>query len=96
MTAYVIADNDVTDAPAYQNYIDLIAPTVTAYGGTYLVRGGDVTYADTEWRPPRLVMIAFPDREAALRWVEAPELADLHAMRRRYAVSRLIVVDGVD
>ena len=96
MTAYVIVDNVVTDAPAYQTYIDAITPTVPAYGGCYLVRGGDIVFADSDWRPPRLVMIAFATREAALRWVEAPELADLHAMRHRYATSRMILVDGLD
>ncbi len=95
MTAYVIADNEVIDAEAYARYIDAIAPTVAAYGGRYLVRAGAVAFADSPWQPPRLVVLAFPDRAAALRWVEAPELAELHALRRRHAVSRMIVVDGV-
>ena len=96
MTVYVIVENDVTDAPAYQTYIDAIAPTVATYGGRYLVRGGDILFADSDWRPPRLVMIAFATHDAALAWIQAPELAALHAMRRRYAASRMILVDGLD
>ena len=32
--------------------------------------------------PGRAVLLSFPDREAALGWIEDPEFAEVHALRR--------------
>lgn len=96
MTAYVIVDNDVHDPEPYREYLALITPTVERYGGRYVVRAGKIHLADSDWHPERMVVIAFDDADAARRWVEAEDVAPIHAMRRRYATSKLIVIDGVD
>ncbi|WP_167854775.1 DUF1330 domain-containing protein [Mangrovimicrobium sediminis] len=96
MTAYVIVDNDVIDPEPYREYLRLITPTVERYGGRYLVRAGRIHLHDTDWAPGRMVVIAFDDAAAARRWVEAEDVAPIHAMRRRHAHSRLVVIEGVD
>ncbi len=40
MTAYIILDIEVTDPVRYAEYKELASPTVTQYGGKYIVRGG--------------------------------------------------------
>ena len=42
MPAYLLLDIEVTDADAYAKYKELGPPTVAAYGGHYLARGGSV------------------------------------------------------
>lgn len=32
--------------------------------------------------PGRIVILSFPDRQAALGWINDPELAEVHALRR--------------
>lgn len=94
--AYVLVDNTVHDTTAYATYIEQIAPTVTQYGGEYLVRGGEVLYRDSDWLPSRLVVIRFPNAAAAQRWIDADELQHLHRMRRDHARSQMILIEGVD
>jgi uncharacterized protein (DUF1330 family) len=96
MTVYVIVDNQVHNPEAYKEYLALITPTVAAYGGRYLVRAGKIHLTDSEWRPDRLVVMAFDTAEQATTWVNSPEIAHIHAMRRANATSKLIVIDGAD
>ena len=96
MSVYVIVDNDVHDPEPYAEYLRLVTPTVAQYGGRYVVRAGHIHFADSDWHPGRLVVIEFDDVAAARRWVEAEDTQEIHAMRRRHASSRLIIIDGVD
>ncbi len=96
MTVYVVVDNDVIDPERYAEYLKLITPTVFQYGGRYVIRAGEILHRDSDWSPDRLVVIEFDTEEAALAWVQAPEVAPIHDMRRRYATSKLIVIRGAD
>ena len=40
MPAYVVVDIQVTDPSGYEDYKKLAPPSISAYGGTYLARGG--------------------------------------------------------
>ena len=42
MTAYVIANLDVTDPSVFSDYGERVLPIIKKFGGRYLVRGGDV------------------------------------------------------
>ena len=42
MTAYIIADIQVTDAAAYEPYRPLAAASIARFGGRFVVRGGKV------------------------------------------------------
>ena len=95
MKTFVIVDNEIIDKKSYQAYIKAIAPTVEEFEGTYLIRGGTLLFSDSEWNPDRLVVIEFPDNNSAMDWVQSPELAKLHQKRRRYAKSKMIVVEGL-
>ncbi|MFO1534856.1 MAG: DUF1330 domain-containing protein [Thermoplasmatota archaeon] len=48
-----------------------------------------------EWRPTRLVVIEFPDREAARRWFASPEYQQAARARRGAADFRAVLVDGL-
>lgn len=95
MTAYVIVDNHIIHDEPYEAYIKAIGETVEQFNGKYLVRGGEIIFSDSEWNPPRLVVIAFPNRDKAMAWVNSKELAPLHEIRKRYAESQMIVIEGV-
>jgi uncharacterized protein (DUF1330 family) len=51
MPAFVIVDIDVHDPVRYEEYKKLAAPTVTAYGGKYIVRGGTAETLEGDWSP---------------------------------------------
>lgn len=95
MPAYLIADIEVTDAAAYEDYRKLTPAAIAHYGGRFLVRGGKVDAREGGWSPPRLIVVEFPSMERARAFYDSPEYAPALAIRKRAARSRLILAEGV-
>ncbi|MBI1943904.1 MAG: DUF1330 domain-containing protein [Betaproteobacteria bacterium] len=95
MAAYVIAEVEVTDPIAYEQYRKLVAPTIAQYGGRFLVRGGKVESREGGWNPPRFVIVEFPSLERAREWYQSPEYAPALALRLKASRSRLIIAEGL-
>jgi uncharacterized protein (DUF1330 family) len=96
MKAYVIADVDVKDPVRYAEYRNMVMPTITAYGGRFLARGGQVDPLEGDWQPKRLVIVEFPSVERAKAWWSSPEFADAKALRQATSKGSLVVIEGVD
>jgi uncharacterized protein (DUF1330 family) len=94
--AYVIGDIDVHDPELYAQYAAGTTATVEAYGGRYVVRGGDPVAVEGAWPATRIVVLEFPDRERARGWLEGPEYAPLRELRQRAATGRFVLVDGFE
>jgi uncharacterized protein (DUF1330 family) len=95
MPAYILVEIDVHDAAGYERYRGMVLPSIVAYGGRFLVRGGTIEALEGDWKPPRLVILEFPDRARARAWWASPEYAGPKALRLETARSRMILVDGV-
>ena len=95
MAAYVIVDIEVTEPVEYEEYKRLAAPTVAAYGGRYVARGGTAEVLEGDWAPRRLVVLEFGSVEQARRWYDSPEYTAARQVRWRTARSRMVVVPGV-
>lgn len=95
MPAYVVVDITVNDADAYARYRELAPPAIAAYGGRYLARGGATETLEGDWSPSRLVILEFPDAEAARAWWHSPEYAEAKALRHACADADMVVVEGV-
>ena|SRR5690242_3724595 len=96
MAVYLISDVTVRDREAFEAYRNRAAPSIAAFGGRYLVRGGHVAVLEGERQPAMLVVVEFPDRTSAARWYASAEYGE--ALRYRdVGLSRsLVLVDGVD
>jgi uncharacterized protein (DUF1330 family) len=92
MTAYVIADLQVTDIAAYEPYRPLAAASIARFGGRFLVRGGPVELLDGELPPDRIVVIEFPDAETARRWYRSEEYQRARKIRQTASRGRLFLV----
>jgi len=95
MPAYVIADIEVLDPVAYEEYKRLASPTPAQFGGRYIVRGAPVQIVEGEWSPRRLVILEFPSLAQAKAWYESEEYSQARAIRHQSARSNLIFVEGV-
>ena len=95
MTAYVINDMEITDPQRFEEYKRLSPPTVAAYGGRFLARGGEVTALEGAWQPRRLVMLEFPSVAQAQAWLNSPEYAPARTLRQLSANSRMVVIEGM-
>ncbi|HSP74045.1 MAG TPA: DUF1330 domain-containing protein [Gaiellaceae bacterium] len=96
MPGYVIADVDVQDAEAYEDYKQLVPATLEPYGGRFVVRGGEVERLEGTWEPHRIVLLEFPSPEHARRWYESEQYAAAKALRQRASVGSLLLVRGVE
>ena len=95
MPAYVAVQIDVRDAVTYERYKELAPPSIAAYGGRYLVRGGATTTLEGEWSPTRFVILEFPSVEQARRWWDSPEYAEAKALRQASASTQMLLVEGL-
>lgn len=95
MPAYVILDIEVTDSEAFATYKELGPPTVAAYGGRYLARGGRVETLEGSWLPSRLVILEFPTVELGRAWWASAEYGPAKALRQACARTEMLLVEGV-
>ena len=95
MTAYVIANLDVTDPEVFSDYGEQVLPVIKKFGGRYLVRGGNVENLEGEPGFKRLVILEFPDKTAAKKFYDSQEYAPLFTMRQASAESTLALVEAV-
>jgi uncharacterized protein (DUF1330 family) len=95
MPAYMIVDVEVTDPQQYDKYKAVAPAAIAKYGGRYLVRGGAHTSLEGSWRPNRIVLLEFPDVEAAKRFYDSPEYREARALRANAAKGNFVVVEGL-
>ena len=95
MRAYIISRVNIHNAEAMQRYMREAPATVAAFGGRYLVRGGNVQALEGEWEHERMVVVEFPDREAAEAWYHSDVYRPLRELRVANASAVILVADGV-
>ena len=95
MSAYIVLDVVVRDPVIYERYKQLAGPTVSAYGGSYLVRGGAAVALEGSWTPSRLVILEFPSEQRARAWWTSPEYGPAKAIRRSCADTEMLLVEGL-
>lgn len=93
--AYVIAEVDVTDPQAYEQYKVLSTQAISEAGGEVLVRGGPVHPVEGGWTPARIVVIAFSSLEHARRFYDGERYRQARQARAQAANMRLIIAEGV-
>ena len=94
--AYLIAEVEVTDRAAYQEYRDKVAETLAPFEGHYhyVVRTGAAQALEGE--PPKtIVVIAFDNAEKALSWYRSPAYQKIKPIRQAASVSRLYLAEGL-
>jgi uncharacterized protein (DUF1330 family) len=96
MPAYVIVETDIHDAEQYARYRAASPDAVHSGGGRFVVRGGELAVLEGDWSPSRLVILEFPDLEAAKRWYDSPEYLQARQLREGAANLRMVAVQGLD
>jgi len=94
VSAYVVAEVEVTNPAVYEDYRKLVPATIAKYGGKYLVRGGTVEVKEGGWTPKRLVVLEFASMDQAQKWYHSPEYAPALAIRLKAARSKVLLVEG--
>jgi uncharacterized protein (DUF1330 family) len=94
MKAFVVAAETPKDDSMFSDYRKAVPATLEAFGGKFIVRGGDLKLLEGEWPHSRLVIIEFPSREAAEGWYASPEYQKIIGLRQSSTVTNLVIVEG--
>jgi len=94
MSAYLIVDIAVHDREKYADYVRQVPAFIRKHGGVYRIRGGETQTIEGEWSPRRLVVLEFPDKDAARAFLDDPDYQPVAAIRHEAASTNIVLVEG--
>ena len=92
--AYMVVDARSSDPERMVEYRRLAQAAVEQFGGRYLVRGAPYVTLEGNWQPQRVVVLEFPDMEAARKFYDSPEYGAARAARAGLSDFDLLLVEG--
>ena len=95
MKGYMVAQLDVEDAGAFEDYRNKVPAVIARFGGRYLIRGGAVSPLEGHWPFSRLVVIEFDSVEAVRTFYHSPEYQEILPLRLATAKGAVAIVEGV-
>ena len=94
MAAYIVVQVKVEDPVKYEEYKQQVPATIEAYGGRFLVRGGETEVLEGDWNPERFVILEFDSVERAKEWWSSEEYRRPKELRQQASKANLIVAAG--
>ena len=91
----MVVDVYIDDPVAYEEYKSLTPAAIAAYGGRFVVRGGEAETLEGDWQPGRFVILEFESAERAREWWSSPEYARAKSLRQQSSRTEMILVEGV-
>jgi uncharacterized protein (DUF1330 family) len=96
MAAYLIVDTALDNPALYEEYKARARPLAESFGGEYIARGGAMTLKETDlWTPTRVVLVKFPDADAARRFYDSPEYQEVLKISKQSARRTAFVLEGM-
>lgn len=95
MTAYAIAHiRRITLNAEIVEYLQKIDATLAPYDGHFIVHGDEAEIMEGSW-PGNVIIIEFPDLDAAKAWYASDAYQAILDLRVRNSESNVILVNGV-
>ncbi|MHA6688367.1 DUF1330 domain-containing protein [Mesorhizobium sp. A556] len=96
MTSYAIGHlRNVRMGPDIVAYLETIDATLAPFQGRFIIHGGEKEQLEGSF-PDDLVVIAFPDLQAARAWYGSPAYRAILAKRTGNSQGDIFLIDGVD
>jgi uncharacterized protein (DUF1330 family) len=96
MAAYLIVDTLLDNPELYEEYKLRARPLAEQFGGEYLARGGAMTLKEADlWSPTRLVVVRFPDAQAANHFYNSPQYQEILPISKQSARRTCVVLEGI-
>ena len=93
---YCVGDVDIHNIDNYKKYMEQVKPLVEKYGGEYLTRGGPMEALETElWSPIRMVLLKFPNKQAAMDWMNSEEYQPVKKIRQDNSSGTMVILEGI-
>ena len=94
--AYAIAHVTMINLEKFtEQYGSKVEETFKAFGGVFLVRGGNISHTEGEQLGDLNVVVEFPDTASALAWNNSDEYQAILTGRTQNALTNFIIIDGV-
>jgi len=93
---YVFAEVEVTDPVLYEDYRTKVPATIAAYGGRYLVRGGDPVRLEGDHPMHRFVVLEFDSPQRASDWYYSEQYGPVKALRLKSATTHAFLLIGTE
>ena len=95
MSAYVIAQVNVTDPEQYAEYTKRTPAVIASFGGRFLARGGQTATIEGPEAKGRIVVLEFDTLENAVACFRSPAYEEAKQYRLGAAEVQLLAVEGV-
>lgn len=95
MPAFIIVETDIQIPDQYERYKEASPGAVAAWGGRFVVRGGEIAVLEGDWNPRRLVVLEFKNLEAAKEFYASPQYQEAKRLREGAARLNMVAVDGL-
>lgn len=90
---YAYAMLTVNNPEALNKYRDLAGAALARHGGAIVGASGALEKLDgAPTIPDVAAILSFPDKASAESWINDPELADIHALRRNAGASDIVLM----
>ena len=96
MSAYIIAQVNITDGEQYKKYTAVTPGIIEQYGGRFVVRGGPVNTLEGDHTDDRWVVLEFSSEEEAKAFYFSPEYTEARALRQNASEAKFILLAGYD
>ena len=96
MAAYVIYQAEVLDPVQYEKYKAKTPDSIAAFGGRFIVRGGEIDVLEGEAPLGRTVVVEFPTMQAARDWYASDSYTEARALREGAVRARAYIVAGAE
>jgi uncharacterized protein (DUF1330 family) len=95
--AYLIVSMHITDMEQYKQYMAAAPAAIKAFGGEYLVRGGQHETLEGDWNPNRVAMLRFPSYAQAKAFYADSDYVSQIKPKREGATAyfNMVLVEGV-
>jgi uncharacterized protein (DUF1330 family) len=94
LKGYVYVEVDVTDSARYQDYMLKSRAAVEAFGGHFLVRGGEPEVVEGGRAVSRVVIVEFESFERAREFYYSSQYQEAAAMRQGSATVHYYLLHG--
>lgn len=92
---YVIAEAEITNPTALQDYGKKIAETLEPFNHRYIVRTSQILALEGDAPKDRVAIIEFDSVQKAREWYDSPAYAAIRPIRQNATKSRIFIVEGV-
>lgn len=81
------------DKGEYEDYIKKVKPLAESYGGKYIIRSDKVTPLSDKWKPDRMIIIQWENRESLIKCFNSDEYKEIEYKRTDSVDSRAVILE---